>query len=365
MTDTIIIGAGIIGCAIAERLASEGRRVRVLDPRRAGGGASQASAGVLAPLIEGHSSETLRRLGQRSLGMYDTFLDRVGGAAAVEYRRNGTIEVALTEDDARRLGQAATVLAAEGVEAELVASSALAAWAPYVAPRATAALIVQEHGYVNVPALTAALARAAADAGAIFDTARVTAIARGVGKVVVTTETGALAAETVVLAAGSWAGGLPIEDAEPVPVRPVRGQLLYLCDEPGAIDRVVWGRDCYLVPWTDGTVLVGATVEDVGFDERATADGVAGLLAAATALVPRLAHAAFGGVRVGLRPGSPDELPFVGISACVPGLVYATGHYRNGILLAPLTAELVARVVAGDTTDPALHALRPSRGGRL
>jgi glycine oxidase len=127
----------------------------------------------------------------------------------------------------------------------------------------------------------------------------------------------------------------------------------------------VWASDLYLVPWADGTVLVGATSEDVGFDERATAGGVSQLLHAATALVPALADATFVEARRGLRPGSTDELPYIGRSDLLPQLIYACGHYRNGALLAPLTATLVRQLVQGDASDGALAAVTPARAGRL
>ncbi|MGE0043743.1 MAG: glycine oxidase ThiO [Vicinamibacterales bacterium] len=363
MPEVLIVGAGIVGCAVAERLAAAGASVRVLDPRPAGQGATQASAGVLAPYIEGHASETLRSLGRRSLDLYDGFIARASRGGPVEYHRNGTFEVALDEAGAARLAAAAAGLAGLGVEAELVPASAIRRRAPHVSPAATAALLVPVQGFVAASALTAALREAALAAGAVFEHGRVTAIARGAGKVVVATTTGAAAAERVVLAAGSWAGQIPIEGVDPPPVRPVRGQLLHLDAGVEGMDQVVWGEHCYLVPWADGTVLVGATVEDAGFDERATAAGVGGLLAAAAALVPPLADAAFTAVRVGLRPWSPDDLPLVGASEAVPGLVYAIGHYRNGILLAPLTAALVENIVTGAADDPALAPLSPSRFG--
>jgi glycine oxidase len=365
MPEVLIVGAGIVGCAVAERLASAGASVRVLDPRPVGQGATQASAGVLAPYIEGHARETLRSLGRRSLDLYDGFIERAARGGAVEYRRNGTLEVALDEAGAARLAQAAATLHGLGVEAGIVAPPELARIAPHVSRAATSGLLVPVQGFVAASALTSALRSAAVRSGALFETGRVTAIARGAGRVVVTTTTGALAAEWVVLAAGSWAGQVPVEGVLSLPVRPVRGQLLHLGASPRGMDRVVWGEHCYLVPWTEGTVLVGATVEDAGFDERATAAGVGGLLAAAATLVPDLAGAAFSSVRVGLRPASPDELPLIGPSSVVPGLVYAIGHYRNGILLAPLTAALVENVVTGAGDDPALVPLAPSRFGLL
>jgi glycine oxidase len=169
----------------------------------------------------------------------------------------------------------------------------------------------------------------------------------------------------VVLAAGSWSSQITVQDADPVPVKPVRGQLVQLENAAGDIRRVLWGSHGYLVPWPDGTVLVGATIEDVGFDESHTEDAVRQLREAASALVPALADARVSSVRTGLRPRGPDDLPMLGPSRAVPGLFYATAHYRNGVLLAPLTAQLIRGLVLGDAADPSLRDLDPARHGRL
>ena len=150
-----------------------------------------------------------------------------------------------------------------------------------------------------------------------------------------------------------------------IPVRPVRGQLLALASNGTTLRRVTWSRGCYLVPWEDGTVLVGATVEEAGFDERATVAGVHDLLDAACDVVPRTWTAAFRGTRVGLRPATPDGLPVIGASTIAPNLMYASGHYRNGVLLAPLTADLVADAMLDNRIDPLLEAVSPSRFGDL
>jgi glycine/D-amino acid oxidase-like deaminating enzyme len=148
-----------------------------------------------------------------------------------------------------------------------------------------------------------------------------------------------------------------------VPVRPVRGQLLYLAWSGAPLRRVTWSSGCYLVPWEDGTLLVGATVEEAGFDERTTVEGVRGLLDAVCAIVPHACTAAFTGARVGLRPATIDNLPVIGPSAVVPNLMYATGHYRNGVLLAPLTAQLVADAMLDNRLDPMLAPVSPARFG--
>jgi glycine oxidase len=368
--DTIVIGAGVIGCSIAYELADAGARVRVIEARRVGGGASQASAGVLAPYIEGHEPGSFRALARRSLDLYDTFMSRVLAASghAVQYDRSGTLEISLDEDDERRHRAASATLTGEGVEAQWLDASRLRDVEPLVASTARGGLFIPLHGFVGVPDLTEALAAAARSAGAIF-----TPIARVVriqsasdGRVAVVTESETLVADRVILAGGSWSGHVAVAGADSVPVKPVRGQLLHLAfPTTQPIRHVLWSTDCYIVPWQNGRVLVGATVEDAGFDERATVAGVRDLLEAACTLLPQLWQASFAEVRVGLRPASPDPLPIVGPSAAVPGLIYATGHFRNGVLLAPLTARLVKDLVLGPAEDEALTLLTPSRLGNL
>src|SRR5258708_15311491 len=175
----------------------------------------------------------------------------------------------------------------------------------------------------------------------------------------VTSEAGPTHADAVVLAAGAWTNA--IDGIRTPPLRPIRGQLLHLGWTGRPISSIVWGPECYIVPRIDGTLLVGATVEDVGFDERTTAAGVRDLLDAACELLPEGWGATFIEARAGLRPVTPDELPAIGVDPGVPGVVHASGHYRNGVLLAPITARLVADWIVDGTRDPALDAFRPDR----
>ncbi|MGE0814134.1 MAG: glycine oxidase ThiO [Vicinamibacterales bacterium] len=366
--DVVVIGAGVVGAAVAFELASAGHRVLVLDMRRPGAGASQASAGILAPWVEGHHSTALRTLGLRSLDAYEGFVRTVVARSgiAVEFRRAGTLEIAVDDADVARLRQSAATLEAAGVAAEWMDGARARALEPVLGPHVIGALKIPSHAVVNVPALTAASAGAAIAAGARVQTGlTVTAVERDADRVLVRTTQGELRATHVVLAAGSWSAALAPDGAVAPPVRPVRGQLLHIKTAPGAVGHVLWGADVYLVPWADGTVYVGATSEEVGFDERPTAAGVSGLLARTVALAPGLAGATFVEARAGLRPGTDDSLPFIGPSDVLPGLVYACGHFRNGALLAPLTATLVAALIGGSTADPALPLLAPSRAGRL
>lgn len=367
--DVVIIGAGIIGCASAYELAAAGATVHVIDTRRVGQGASQASAGVLAPYIEGHESSDLRSLGRRSLDLYDAFITRVSAdsGSTLQYDRSGTIEVAFEEDEVAEHRATADALGRDGIEARVLDADTIRELEPLASTGARGGLLIGIHGFVGVPDLMEALSTAAVRKGARFtlDT-RVIAIREAGGRIALDTERGTLTPDVVVHAAGSWAGQISIAGADPIHVKPIRGQLLHLAWPTAQLLRhVVWGAECYIVPWRNGRVLVGATVEDAGFDERPTAAGVRDLLEAACTLVPHLWQASFAEVRVGLRPQSPDALPIVGRSGVVPGLIYATGHYRNGVLLAPLTAALVKNLVLGNSDDPALTSLAPSRLGRL
>jgi glycine/D-amino acid oxidase-like deaminating enzyme len=169
--------------------------------------------------------------------------------------------------------------------------------------------------------------------------------------------------DAVVIAAGSWTDQIVGRPGATPAVKPIRGQLLQVRLERRPAARVIWGKNCYAVPWRDGSVLVGATVEDVGFDERVTVAGVHELLREAVRLLPVLHGAAIDEVRTGLRPMTKDELPAVGPSSTMRHVFYATGHYRNGVLLAPLTAALVADLVLDGRHGPELEALRPERLG--
>jgi glycine oxidase len=362
--NVLVIGAGIIGCAVGHELAARGASVRIVDMRDVGEGATQASAGVLCPHIEGHAAPMLQ-LGTRSLSMYDQFIAHVShdSRQPVEYRRTGTLEVALTDEDAMRLKDTAARHARGGVTHQYLDGREARALEPTLSEAVTGALLVPTHGYVAVRALIRALAAAAIARGASIDqAANVQRVAQNGSRVQVTLDDADTQVDAVVVAAGSWSGRIAIGGGHP-PVKPIRGQLLHLaCGSPPS-SRVIWGSNCYLVPWQDGSLLVGATVEDVGFDEGATVAGVRDLLDSACELLPSIWSARFEAVRVGLRPATQDELPIVGRSSAMPGVFYATGHYRNGVLLTPLTASVIADLVLDGREAPELALTRPARFG--
>jgi glycine oxidase len=365
-SDIIVVGAGIVGAAVAYELARRGARVRIVDERLVGMGATQASAGVLAPYIEAREDAFLN-LTVRSLALFDEFIPRVSSDSgiAVLYKRTGTIDVAASDADLRNLETTAATLAKRGVPAVMLDARAVRAEEPQVSDDAVGGLLIEQHGFVAAGELTRALVAGARAHGAeVVEQSRVLRIATRPGEAVVETSRGAVTGGAVVFAPGSWAGQIAIDGvAAPVPVRPVRGQLLSLGWVGPPLRRVTWSSRCYMVPWDDGTLLVGATVEEAGFDERATVAGVRDLLDAACEIVPRAWAAGFRAARVGLRPATSDGLPIIGPSSVVPNLVYATGHYRNGVLLAPLTAQLVADAMMDNRIDPLLSAVSPARFG--
>lgn len=362
--DVTVVGGGVIGCAVAYELGRRGASVLVVERRDIGRGATQASAGMLAPFVETHHPGPLRALGVRSLELYDAFIADLASDSdgVVPYERTGTLEVATDDASMAELEASSRQLTAEGVDCQLLGPDETRAAEPCLASAVQGALLVPTQGFVGAVALTDALRQAATRHGVTFSAPSVASSVRPVnGHVELDIDGTRVRSRTVVIAAGSWSGCIETTGVTAVPVRPVRGQLIRLAWTGAPLSRVIFAPDCYVVPWRDGVVLVGATVEEVGFDERATVEGVAGLLEAVGAVLPASRSAGFDAVRVGLRPGTPDALPLLGPSPGSPNLVFATGHYRNGVLLAPVTARLIADLVLDGTEDQLLRSFAPAR----
>ncbi len=351
MSRVAVVGAGIIGCAIARELAIRGVGCTAIDPRPVAGGATQASAGMLAPYVEAHERGPMLDLGLRSLDLYPSWISGLRNEGfAVEYEQIGTLEIALIPERAAALRH--------GVMGGWLEPADVARAYPQLCAT-SGAFTNEEHGYVDAPQLARALAASAERHGAQFRRARVERISAGAAGPRLRIDGDDTEADTVILAAGAWTN--QIEGIRTPPLRPVRGQLLRVRWNLWPIPTILWGPDCYVVPRHDGTLLVGATVEDAGFDERTTEEGVNGLLAAARRLLPRLPADALLEARVGLRPATPDELPVLGTDPEIPGLVHASGHYRNGVLLAPITGKLIADLVVEQRADECLENFRPDR----
>lgn len=365
---TVVVGGGIIGCSVGCELARRGCDVTLVADRALAQGATRASGGMLVPYVEAHEAGPMLELSARSLALFDEFIARVRrdarGAEPFEYSRNGSLQVALEEPPVAPLQEGARWLAARGVKAEWLEPATLRRAEPLVSAAALGALLIPEHGVVGAEDLTAALWEAATTYGARFVPGQVTRITRAsTGLMTISASGRALDADIVVLAPGAWLRRMAIEGAPAIPVEPVRGQIVHLRWPGTPPSHILWGPRCYVIPWRDGRTLVGATLEHVGYEERNTVAGVHDLLDAVSELVPHAWSATFDAARVGLRPDTPDHLPVLGRPASMPGLVYAAGHYRNGVLLAPITAALIADLIVDGRQDDLLAHFSPDRFG--
>jgi glycine oxidase len=354
-----VIGAGVIGLAIAWRLAQRGAKVTIFDKGAAGSGASHAAAGMLAAHLEAEPREenlvTLNRASQKLWPAFAAELEAVSGMA-VDLRTEGTLLLALTGDDQSRLKHVLAFQQSLGLPLEWLTTAEVRRREPHLTPAISGAIFSPQDHQVDNRAVAAALRAAALEAGATLrENAPVERIVTSDNRVTgigIGSET--VAADLVILAAGAWSraiAGLPT--ASLPPVRPVKGQMLALRMDPQAplLTHVVWAPGAYLVPRKDGRLLIGATVEEKGFDPHLTAGGQLALLEATWRALPGIEELPIHEMWVGFRPGSRDDAPIIGQSS-VPGLVYATGHYRNGILLTPITAEAIAALVLEGEADP-------------
>jgi glycine oxidase len=376
--DVIIVGAGIIGLSVAWQACRRGLAVTVLEREEAGRGTSHVAAGMLAPVAEaefGDAGRRLLELGLRSADMWPAFAAELQAAAGMEVglMRTGALLVARDEDEARELDRQAAFRDSLGLATSRLRPSEAREREPALAPTVRLALEASDDHSVDPRLVLAALRRACLDAG--VDLRERTPVAglqldaagrRLAGVALQGAERGGRfpAAARVVIAAGAWSGqldGLPA--AARVPVRPVKGQILRLRDPagPGLLGRVVRFGGGYLVPRADGRYVLGATVEERGFELRPAVGGTYELLRDAHEAVPGVSELEIEELCVGLRPGTPDNLPVIGPGP-LDGLIWATGHHRNGILLAPLTAALVVEMLAGEgPVDPLLPACSPLR----
>jgi glycine oxidase len=353
------------------RLAQRGASVAIFDRRGAGSGASHAAAGMLAACAEAEpGEEALVALGRRSQTLWPAFAAELEEASglAVDLRREGTLVVALTADDQARLHHHLQFQHALGLPLAWISSSEAHRREPHLAVNVTGAVWSPEDHQVDNRKLVAALHRAASGAGAeIRENAEVEGVVISNGRATgVTLRDGStVGAGTVVLAAGAWSRrieGLP--PASRPPVRPIKGQMIALRMDPTTplLSHVVWAPNVCMVPRRGGRLILGATVEEKGFDSSLTAGGVLALLEAAWRAVPTIEELPIDEMWVGHRPGSRDDAPILG-SGPIDGLVYATGHHRNGILLAPVTAETIARLVLDGIVEPAIRPFNPDRFG--
>jgi glycine oxidase len=369
-TDVAVIGAGSIGLSIAWRASRRGLRVVVLERDTAGAGASHVAAGMLAPIAEAIAAEQpLLELGLESARDYPRFVSELCAEtqlAEVGYTRCGTLLVARDADEAQALERELELRRRFGLNVERLRASQARALEPGLAPALRLALQVDDDHAIDprvlLPALCVAIERAGGD---VRPRTRVTGVATSGGRVsgVLCADGSELRAAAVVIAAGSWAGELEgIPASARVPVSPIKGQIMRLHDPagPGLLTRVIRMGASYLVPRGDGRYVLGATSEERGFDTTVTAGAGFDLLRDATELVPGVSELVIDEFSAGLRPATPDNLPAIG-SSSLPGLHWAVGHRRGGILLAPVTAELVCRSLLREDLGQSASAFAPGR----
>lgn len=365
--DVVVVGAGLIGCSAARLLARAGRRVLLVDPGRPCREASYAAAGMLAVNVEARAEGPFFELCRRSRALFPELVSALYEETGLdaELARTGTVVPVLDDEDEARYGSLAERGRGAGVRVERLGSAELRRLEPWLTPACRFAWHLPDDIRVNNRRLCDAVVASLEARGVPFRLGRaVLGILHEGGAVTGVRLAGgeAVRAGAVLLSAGAWSGaleGLP----RPLPVEPQRGQMLALGAPAGVFRHNIFSRSAYLVPRLDGSLFVGATVERVGFDKRVTADGVASLLAGARRLAPPLGSAELLETWAGLRPGTPDNLPILGADPAAPNLFYATGHFRNGVLLAPVTAQIALEELTGKGTSVPLDAFRPDRFG--
>jgi glycine oxidase len=374
--DVIVVGAGVIGLATAWRAAARGLSVLVCDPEP-GSGASTVAAGMLAPVTEAHYTEqALLRLTLESAAAWPGFAAELTDLTGIAtgYRETGTVLAAADGGDLAVAEDLHAFQRSLGLSVERLTARELRALEPMLAPGIRGGLFVAGDHQVDPRRLLTALVAACRAVGVTLRRDRVSAVTlRGDRAGGVVLEDGTrLAAGQVLLAAGCWTGGLAgVPDGVLPGIRPVKGQLLRLRVPAGRfpvgqpflrhnLRGIVRGNSIYLVPREDGEVVLGATMEDLGFDTTVTVGAMHDLLRDAREILPGITELAVTEPQAGLRPATADNLPALGVTA-VPGLVLALGHFRNGILLAPATADAVAAVLAGEPLPEAARPFAPDR----
>lgn len=350
-TDVAVVGGGLIGLSIAWRLARAGRAVTVLERDTIGAGASLAATGMLAPAAEHEpGSDPLLPLALDSLRLWPEFRDALQAASdrAIDYRADGTLVLAVGREEVERLRFRYDLQRRSGLEATWLPGSEVRRLEPGLRPSVTAGIHCPRDHQVDPRLVMDALTEACRRAGVILaERTPVTALDWSGGRVTgILASDLVVAAETVVLASGAWSGeGGLLPDALALPVRPLKGQSLALrtTARTGTLARMVWTEQVHMAPKSDGQLVVGATVEDCGFRPGVTAGGLYALLEGARRVLPGIEEMEVEAVWSGYRPTSDDDAPI--LDAIAPGLVAATGHHRNGYLLAPVTADAIAALV--------------------
>ncbi|MBF0161285.1 MAG: glycine oxidase ThiO [Magnetococcales bacterium] len=354
--DVLIVGGGVMGCACAHRLASSGLRVTLLERALPGAESSAAAAGILGAQSEVSAAGPFLELCLASRQLFPDYvreLEAISGIA-IGYESSGVLEVALDPAEGRLAVGRLQWMLDRGLRVEILDRAEALRLEPALAPTLVGASYYPDDHQVDPERLARALATAASRLGCTFMSGvqALGVLREGERVVGLETDRGRLSAGAVLIAGGAWSSRLQGLPPLRTTLKPVAGQIVQLESRPAFFRHIVYGFKGYIVPRRDGRILLGSTLEDRGFDKAVTCDGVHQITGMGMAMVPNLRHARLSQTWSGLRPASGDNLPLLGPSS-LPGLFFATGHYRNGILLTPITATVIEALLRGDS--PALE----------
>lgn len=368
--DVLIVGGGVIGLAIARELKLRGvRNVTVLERGEFGKEASWAAGGILAPQIEADAADDFFRLACASRNLYPAFARTLQDATGIDvyFDQTGTLYLGFDEVEEIELRRRYEWQASAGLNVEWLNGDEARQLEPNISLNTRCAVLFPDDWQVENRKLIEALVKANLELGVeLVGDSEVRAVQVAGDRVFgVETTNGIVSSSTIVIASGAWTSAIrvPVTDSAPVKIEPVRGQMLCFKTEPPMTRHVTYSPRGYLVPRRDGRLLAGSTSEHAGFDKRVTMEGAESIKSMAIEIAPVLESATVVDSWAGFRPHSPDDLPVLGPAGDIEGLFYATGHYRNGILLAPITAGILADMIVGSNRSAWLEIFSPNRFG--
>ena len=366
--DAVIVGGGVIGLSIARQLALRGlRNVTVIERGEFGKEASWAAGGILAPQVEADRADEFFELARASRDLYPAFACALQDETGIDLQleQTGTLYVGFTEDDEHEMRRRFHWQTRAGLRVEWLRGEDARRLEPNLSPHVRCALRFPDDWQVENRSLTEALVQANQKLGVqLIADCEIRSVRIGNKRVTgIESETTSIEAATVVIAAGAWTSDIKTSatNSSAVQIAPVRGQMLCFQTEPPLTRHVIYSSRGYLVPRPNGRLLAGSTSEHVGFDKRVTDEGLASIKSMAFEIAPGLGSAAIVDSWAGFRPHAPDDLPVLGPAGEIDGLFYATGHYRNGILLAPITAEVIAEAVVNGKSSSFFESFSPDR----
>jgi glycine oxidase len=363
--DILIIGAGIVGCSLAWELGKSGAQTIVVDAGKVGGAASSAAAGLLSPRFDDSATGPLLELCRRSAARYESWVNdlRAAGAGDIGFRRTGLLSISMSAEETTKLQATLPHDIAAGRRAEWLDRASLLRYEPALNDRVQGAAFYPDDAHVEPARLVAQVARVAALAGVeIHESEPVRKLEReGERITAVHTSSGCYRPGLVVLAAGAWAGELAEAIGLRLPTRPVKGQMLLADCRVPPIRTPLHAGEALLIPWPDGRLALGVTVEEAGFDDRVRLDSLLRILRQTIELVPAVGELALSYAWAGLRPATPDGLPYMGPLPPWKNFWISAGHFRKGTLLAPICAKLLAESIRAGRLCAELAPFTPNR----